>query len=85
MVPSGLSSEELLLTGNLLSEHRRRTHANAAFSNGSTPGITLPGVQGQEAVIRKAYASAQLDLRDTVYVEVSKVHAIPILHSLNRT
>jgi acyl transferase domain-containing protein len=43
------------------------------FSNGNTPGITFPGVQGQEDVIRKAYASARLDMKDTVYVEVRKL------------
>jgi acyl transferase domain-containing protein len=45
-------------------------------SNGNTPGITLPGVQGQEDVIRKAYASARLDLGDTIYVEVREVQVI---------
>jgi hypothetical protein len=50
-------------------------HANTS-SNGNTPGITLPGVQGQEDVIRKAYASARLNLEDTVYVEVRQVRAI---------
>jgi acyl transferase domain-containing protein len=49
--------------------HTMLTH----FSNGNTPGITFPGVQGQEDVIRKAYASARLDMKDTVYVEVRKL------------
>jgi acyl transferase domain-containing protein len=52
--------------------------ANIAVSNGHTPGITLPGVQGQEDVIRKAYASAQLDLAETIYVEVRGVPTIMI-------
>jgi acyl transferase domain-containing protein len=45
-------------------------------SNGHTPGITLPGVQGQESVIRKAYASARLDPRETIYVEVCVVRTM---------
>ncbi|TGO86108.1 hypothetical protein BPOR_0334g00020 [Botrytis porri] len=41
----------------------------AVNSNGYTPGITMPGVDGQEAVIRKAYAMAGLPLHDTTYIE----------------
>jgi acyl transferase domain-containing protein len=41
-------------------------------SNGRTPGIALPDALGQEAVVRKAYAAAQLELDETVYVEVSQ-------------
>ncbi|KAI9742877.1 MAG: hypothetical protein M1818_003606 [Claussenomyces sp. TS43310] len=41
----------------------------AVNSNGHTPGITLPSVPGQEAVIRKAYAMAGLPIDETVYVE----------------
>ena len=41
-------------------------------SNGRTNGITLPSADGQEEVIRKAYAKAQLDVNCTDYVEVSK-------------
>lgn len=40
-----------------------------ASSNGKTPGITQPGINGQEAVIRKTYKKAGLDWRDTSYVE----------------
>lgn len=39
------------------------------YSNGKTPGITLPSATGQEAVIRKAYAKAGLGFGDTQYVE----------------
>ena len=39
-------------------------------SNGRTFGITLPSIEGQEAVIRKAYAKAGIALRETDYVEV---------------
>lgn len=38
-------------------------------SNGKTAGITLPSADGQEAVIRKAYAKAGLDFSETAFVE----------------
>jgi acyl transferase domain-containing protein len=38
-------------------------------SNGRTNGITLPSADGQEAVIRKAYAQAGLGYDETDYVE----------------
>ncbi|KAI9693762.1 MAG: Type I Iterative PKS [Bathelium mastoideum] len=41
----------------------------AVNSNGKTNGITLPSVEGQEAVIRKAYAKACLKPFETDYVE----------------
>ncbi|KAI9781322.1 MAG: Type I Iterative PKS [Peltula sp. TS41687] len=42
----------------------------AVNSNGKTQGISLPSTQGQEAVIRKAYANAGLgNFKDTDYVE----------------
>lgn len=41
----------------------------AINANGKTQGITLPSAVAQEAVIRKAYAKAGLDLTDTSYVE----------------
>jgi acyl transferase domain-containing protein len=42
----------------------------AVNSNGKTPGISLPSQDGQEAVIRKAYAKAGLtNFNDTQYVE----------------
>ncbi|KAI0006809.1 hypothetical protein F4779DRAFT_595040 [Xylariaceae sp. FL0662B] len=41
----------------------------AINSNGKTNGITLPSADGQEAVIRKAYAQARLDFDKTDYVE----------------
>lgn len=42
----------------------------AVNSNGKTPGISLPSADGQEAVIRKAYAKAGLsNFSDTQYVE----------------
>ncbi|KAL3419084.1 Polyketide synthase-nonribosomal peptide synthetase 3 [Phlyctema vagabunda] len=43
--------------------------ATAVNSNGNTPGITTPSIKGQEAVIRKAYRAAGLDLRETSFVE----------------
>ncbi|ORY71434.1 putative polyketide synthase [Pseudomassariella vexata] len=41
----------------------------AVNSNGRTNGITLPSADGQEAVIRKAYAQAGLGYNETDYVE----------------
>ncbi|KAI2464934.1 putative polyketide synthase [Annulohypoxylon bovei var. microspora] len=41
----------------------------AVNSNGHTPGITQPSIDGQEAVIRKAYVRAGLNPSDTSYVE----------------
>ncbi|KAL4912325.1 hypothetical protein BDW62DRAFT_24860 [Aspergillus aurantiobrunneus] len=43
--------------------------ATAVNSNGRTPGISQPSVDGQEVVIRKAYARAELDPAETAYVE----------------
>ena len=43
--------------------------SNSRYSNGHTPGITLPSADLQEKVIRKAYADAGLDFADTDYVE----------------
>ncbi|KAL4939892.1 thiolase-like protein [Aspergillus oleicola] len=43
--------------------------ATAVNSNGHTPGIALPSADGQEAVIRKAYAIGGLDPMETPYVE----------------
>lgn len=37
--------------------------------NGRTPGVTLPSAEQQEAVVRKAYAQANVDLSETDYVE----------------
>lgn len=44
-------------------------HLIVTYSNGKTPGITLPSADGQEAVIRKAYAKAGLPFLQTGYVE----------------
>ncbi|KFA72420.1 hypothetical protein S40288_08039 [Stachybotrys chartarum IBT 40288] len=41
----------------------------AVNANGKTAGITLPSALGQEAVVRKAYSKAGLDLDQTTYVE----------------
>ncbi|EAA36364.1 ketoacyl-synt-domain-containing protein [Neurospora crassa] len=41
----------------------------AINSNGKTNGITLPSADGQEAVIRKAYAQAGLGFNETDYIE----------------
>lgn len=41
----------------------------AVNANGRTGGITRPCADGQEAVIRKAYANAGLPFSDTVYFE----------------
>ncbi|KAK8119741.1 polyketide synthase [Apiospora kogelbergensis] len=41
----------------------------AINSNGRTPGVTLPSADLQEAVIRKAYTSANIDFNGTDYVE----------------
>ena len=44
---------------------------SAVNANGKTNGITLPSADGQEAVIRKAYAKAGLEhvYNETAYVE----------------
>ncbi|KAI2465977.1 putative polyketide synthase [Annulohypoxylon bovei var. microspora] len=42
---------------------------SAVNSNGRTPGIAQPSAELQEAVIRKAYSHAGLDLSDTDYIE----------------
>ncbi|KAI0867673.1 putative polyketide synthase [Hypoxylon argillaceum] len=44
-------------------------HATAVNSNGRTPGIVQPSVDGQEAVIRKSYSRASLEFSETDYVE----------------
>ena len=45
--------------------------ANAiGISNGRTFSINLPSIEGQEAVIRKAYSKAGIPLCETDYVEV---------------
>ncbi|CAG9990413.1 unnamed protein product [Clonostachys byssicola] len=41
----------------------------AINSNGRTPGITQPSIDGQEAVINKSYSRAGLSPSDTYYVE----------------
>ncbi|KAI2615012.1 putative polyketide synthase [Hypoxylon sp. NC1633] len=41
----------------------------AVNSNGHTPGITHPSVDGQESVIRKAYVRAKVNPSETLYVE----------------
>jgi acyl transferase domain-containing protein len=43
--------------------------ATAINTNGKGLGISQPGVLGQEAVIRMAYAKAKLDLGQTSYIE----------------
>ena len=41
----------------------------AVNQDGKTPGITLPSIQAQEDLIRKAYRNAGLGLADTAYFE----------------
>lgn len=41
----------------------------AVNQDGNTPGITLPSTVAQEALIRKVYREAGLNLADTAYVE----------------
>ncbi|KAL9091247.1 MAG: hypothetical protein Q9159_001542 [Coniocarpon cinnabarinum] len=48
---------------------RSIVRGTAVNSNGKTNGITLPSADGQEAVIRKAYARSGLNPRDTQYCE----------------
>ena len=49
---------------------RSIVRGSAVNSDGRTPGISLPTADGQEAVIRKAYAKAGLtDFKNTMYVE----------------
>ncbi|KAL6866385.1 Type I Iterative PKS [Amphichorda felina] len=43
--------------------------STAVNSNGRTTGITKPSIEGQEAVIRKAYSRAALHPSETAYVE----------------
>lgn len=42
----------------------------ATNSNGRTPGITQPSIDGQISVVRKAYDQAGLSPSDTAYVEM---------------
>lgn len=46
-----------------------RRETNLLNRNGRTTGIALPTAEGQEAVIRKAYAKTGLNPSDTTYVE----------------
>ncbi|KAK4508593.1 hypothetical protein PRZ48_002332 [Zasmidium cellare] len=48
---------------------RAVVRGTAINANGKTQGISLPSAVAQEAVIRKAYAKAGLDLDGTAYVE----------------
>jgi acyl transferase domain-containing protein len=44
--------------------------ATAIYTNGKgSMGISHPGLQGQEAVIRQAYSKARLDFGETAYLE----------------
>jgi acyl transferase domain-containing protein len=42
---------------------------SAVNSDGKTPGITMPSLQGQVDLIRRAYAEAGLETTNTTYVE----------------
>lgn len=42
----------------------------ATNSNGRTPGITQPSIDGQISVVRKAYDQVGLSPSDTAYVEM---------------
>ncbi|MFI2209524.1 type I polyketide synthase [Streptomyces sp. NPDC020141] len=44
-------------------------HGSAVNSDGSTPGLTVPGRAAQESVIREAYQRAGIDPREVQYVE----------------
>ncbi|KAM3079651.1 hypothetical protein ACMFMG_006064 [Clarireedia jacksonii] len=67
----GVAALYLKRMGSLKSSDPVRSiiRGTAVNSNGHTPGITMPGKHGQEAVIRKAYAMAGLSLEDTTYIE----------------
>ena len=41
----------------------------AVNSDGKTPGVTMPSQEAQVRMMRKAYADAGLDPKDTVYIE----------------
>jgi acyl transferase domain-containing protein len=43
--------------------------ATGVNQDGRTPGISLPSSEAQEKLIRKVYASAGLDMKDTIMVE----------------
>ncbi|KAI1505135.1 iterative type I polyketide synthase [Biscogniauxia marginata] len=43
--------------------------ASGVNQDGRTPGISLPSSEAQEKLIRKVYASAGLDMKDTLMVE----------------
>ncbi|PYH43222.1 type I polyketide synthase [Aspergillus saccharolyticus JOP 1030-1] len=49
---------------------RSIVRGTAVNSNGRTPGITQPSIEGQISVARKAYAQAGLNPADTAYVEM---------------
>jgi acyl transferase domain-containing protein len=55
-----------LKNGDVIRAVIRNTAVN---QDGNTPGITLPSAEAQEALIRRVYSDAGLDLADTAYVE----------------
>ncbi|KAL2862206.1 type I polyketide synthase [Aspergillus lucknowensis] len=48
---------------------RSVVRSSAINANGRTPGISLPSADGQELVIRKAFARANISVHDINYVE----------------
>ncbi|KAL9110821.1 MAG: hypothetical protein Q9227_004621 [Pyrenula ochraceoflavens] len=69
----GVSSLFLKRLGDAIRDNdpiRSVIRGTAVNSNGKTSGITAPSADGQEAVIRKAYANANLRPDETDYIEV---------------
>lgn len=48
---------------------RALIRGSASNCDGKTPGFSMPSPEAHEAMIRRAYQEAQLDLHDTSYVE----------------
>ncbi|KAL4861076.1 hypothetical protein BDV12DRAFT_204384 [Aspergillus spectabilis] len=68
----GVNAIYLKRVGDAVRDHdviRSTIRVTAVNSNGRTPGVSQPSVDGQEAVIKKAYERAGLHPSETAYVE----------------
>lgn len=60
------SLDEALRDGDAI---RGIVRGSAISQDGRTPGITMPSCEAQKNMIEKAYERANLNPRDTLYVE----------------
>lgn len=58
---------------------RAVVRATASNQDGRTPGLTQPSSEAQEALIRRAYSKAGLELDETRYVEAHGKNIPPCL------